>query len=78
MDTFSSTRDQLDGLCDIDRRGNGVRRRELIQRDDTEREVLCNEGNRTHGSREKRGENGESIEDHVGQLKTLWRVGSVV
>ena len=67
VNPLSSPDHQLDGLCDIDRGGNGVRSRKLVQRDSAEREVLCNERNRNRGGREKRGENGESVEDHVGQ-----------
>lgn len=67
VDTFSSSPHQLDGLGGIDGRGNAVRGRKLIQRDNAEREVLRNEWNCARGNREERGENSESVEDHVGQ-----------
>lgn len=38
-----------------------------LQRDRTEREVLGNEEDCTRGYREEGGEDGESVEDHVGQ-----------
>lgn len=52
VNTFSSTRHQLEGISAIDRHGNAVRSRKFIQGDDAEREVLRNERNGIRGGRE--------------------------
>lgn len=67
VNALVSTRHQLDGFGGIYRGGNAVRSRKLVQWDDTEREVLRDEGDHNRGSREERGKNGESVEDHVGE-----------